>query len=378
MSRALEGNVEALLATGNPQSAYESIVDSLVSLFAHPAGRPEFEILPATHVLGKGQYVLRDGLSLGISKLGLVQAFLFARPILMGHLDGIVPRSDEEIDAATAVILLLDAEHLTAANTRKRLLARKIKAATPATEGGNAGDIDEIRAKVAVDLAKEKLFIDSLLTSRMYRHNKSPTLLNHRRWLLNEIIQKKFDLDFDLRRQLQDVVFVAAERHSQNYYAWHHARIQANILLGRPLIGLEPGYKGTGSIRTSAEAQEILKLIVDWCMSHHTDTSGWSFLYWAFDHLTGLTSSDINETYNKVLQLAKSLRLTNEAVWVFLRTVTASRLVDSERRRDFADVVHYLSEKEGDRFPAGKVLQAAESWVREFQDDNTTNNNNNA
>ncbi|KAK3683631.1 hypothetical protein B0T22DRAFT_443651 [Podospora appendiculata] len=369
MSRALEGNVEAMLATGNPQAAYEAIVDSLVSLSTSPAGRAEFEILPYTHVLPKGQYVLRDKLSLGISKLGLVQAFLFARPILMGHLDGTAPRSDEEIDAATAVMLLLDAEHLTAANTRKRLIARKIKAATAEVEDDIAGDVDGIWARVAVDLAKEKLFVDSLLTSRLYRHNKSPTLLNHRRWLLNEIIQKQFNIDFNLRRQLQDVVFVAAERHPQNYYAWHHARIQANILLGRPQAGLEPSYDGPGSIRTSAEAQEILKLVVDWCISHHTDTSGWSFLYWAFIRLTGLTSNDINATHGRILQLAKSLRLTNEAVWVFLRTVTASWLVSSERRRDFANVLHYLYEKEGDRYPAGKVLQSAKSWFREFEDD---------
>ncbi|KAK0704948.1 hypothetical protein B0H67DRAFT_497420 [Lasiosphaeris hirsuta] len=328
MSRALDKDVVASLKAGSPLAAFQAISELLRS--PPNGGLLELEILPTTHQLPEGQFVLQDGCAAGVSKLGLVQAFLVARPMLKGHLDGTAPRAIEELSSATAIMLLMDPEHLTAANTRKRLLQARI-----------AGE----REKTDVILHTEKLFLDSLLTSRLHRHTKSPTLWSHRRWLLQLFVSK--GLPVDVLPDITTVVFVAGERHPRNYYAWCHARY---------IMSLEAGNSN----------DEVMAAVKQWSFKHHTDISGWSFLYF----LTGSNAFSGTaagcSTFSEVIELANSLHLANESIWVFLRTLAASGLVGDEEYSRFLSVGQTLMESS--RIPTDQeVLRSAMQWCETYR-----------
>jgi hypothetical protein len=328
MSRALDQETAASLKKGDPVAAYDAISHALTS----PAddGLLEIEIIGKDHFLEDGQYVLQDGRAAGISKLGLVQAFMVARQRLRDYLDGMIPRTDEQIFAATAVILLFDPEYLTAANTRKRLLRAEISSC-----GGASSRLE-----------KEKRFVDSLLTSRLHRHTKSPTLWSHRRWLVGMFTS--FKLPVDVLGDIRDVVFVAGERHPRNYYAWCHARL---------LMGLDANGRNLPA---------VLDAVRTWCFQHHTDTSGWSFLYFLLDTRGPASTEAARSTLAEVLDLASSLRLANESVWVFLRTLAASRLVGDEQRSQFHDAQRAVLDTL--QAPTDQaVLRAAADWCETFR-----------
>ncbi|KAK4122916.1 hypothetical protein N657DRAFT_664713 [Parathielavia appendiculata] len=296
MSRALDSETAASLKKGDPLTAFQAISNVL----ALPSeGLLEIEILGRSHIFEKEQYVLQDGHAIGISKLGLVQAFMVARQQLRHHLDGIKPLPDDDLSAATAVILLFDPEHLTAANARKRLIQRLL-----------SGCQSDARAR----LEREKRFVDGLLTSRLHRHTKSPTLWSHRRWLLG--LSTSLGVPIDVLRDIRDVVFVAGERHPRNYYAWCHARF----------------LMGSGR---DINLPAVLAEVQAWCFQHYTDISGWSFLYFLLDAGNIANRGSQCSTFTEVLSLVKSLRLTNESVWVFLRTVAATGLVGEDQYSHF-------------------------------------------
>jgi hypothetical protein len=325
MSRALDSETAASLKRGNPLGAYQAITDALTP---PDDGLLEIEILPKTHFLEEGQYVVRDGRAVGISKLGLVQAFMVARQKLRGHLDGVIPQAADNVLTMTALILLFDPEYLTAANSRKRVIQAEIS---------NSG-------AARSTLEKEKRFLDSLLTSRLHRHTKSPTLWSHRRWLITTLAS--VNLPVDILGDIRDVVFVAGERHPRNYYAWCHARF---------LAGLRRNNH-----------RETLAAVQGWCFQHHTDISGWSFLSFLLNTESTPSEESGCSTFTEVLNLANSLRLSNESVWVFLRTLAASRLVGDEQYSRFLAVqaaVLETSKTAADQ----AVLRATVDWCETYR-----------
>jgi hypothetical protein len=326
MSRALDPETAASLKRGDPLAAYQAIS----SVLALPDdGLLEIEFLGKSHILEEGQFVVQDGRAVGISKLGLVQAFMVARQQLRDHLDGTRLRADDEVFAATAVILLFDPEYLTAANARKRLIQ---------AEASNGGDIKP-------RLEKEQRLLDSLLTSRLHRHTKSPTLWSHRRWLTAMLTS--LDLPVDVLGGIRDVVSVAGERHPRNYYAWCHARF---------LIGLDVSLNRPG----------ILAAVQAWCFQHHTDISGWSFLYFLLSTESDASTGPGRLVFAEVLSLVDSLRLANESVWVFLRTVAASGLVGDEQYAQLLRVQAAVLEVS--KTPADRaVLRAATDWCEAYR-----------
>lgn len=331
MSRALDQETAASLKKGNTLAAYQAIANVLTSTYD---GLLELEILGKSHFFEDGQYVLQDGCAAGISKLGLVQAFMVARQYLKDHLDGVKSRPDDEVFATTAVILLFDPEFLTAANTRKRLIQAQLS---------SCGD-----ARSRLD--KEMRFVDSLLTSRLHRHTKSPTLWSHRRWLMSTFASS--DLPTDVLGDIKDIVFVAGERHPRNYYAWCHARF---------LMGLDK----------NVNLPEVLAAVRAWCFQHHTDTSGWSFLYFLLNTKGGSDAAIGVSTFAQVLNLVSSLRLANESVWVFLRTLAASRLVGDEQCSQLRAVQSAVLETV--RTPADQaVLRAAVDWCETYRQHGST------
>lgn len=232
----------------------------------------------------------------------------------------------------------MDPEHLTAANTRKRLIQRFR---------------DGPDAELEAALKKELLFVDSYLTSRLHRHTKSPTLWGHRRWLLE--VSASLHLKPDIVRDLESVVLVAAERHPKNYYAWSHMRWLIH----------------TCSTESSSvnELPKIITVVKNWCLRHPGDTSGFSFLLFGLSHSKSahLSDSDMSNMCSAVctdvLRLTISFKWTHESVWVFLRTLVAAYGTEADRVA-FSAAIEDISKAS----PGGhKVLTKARDWCLKYE-----------
>ncbi|EXF80557.1 hypothetical protein CFIO01_04264 [Colletotrichum fioriniae PJ7] len=328
MSRALNKHIIAALKQGD----HEQIFNDVSGLFAQPQndGLLEIEILGQGHPMGPDENFLRDENAVAIPKLRIVQAFLFARQILQKHKvndPSMVGR--EQLMPATSVLLLMDPEHLTAANTRKRLLSDAISA-------GNT---------VKANLAREKWFVDSLLTSRLHRHTKSPTLWNHRRWLSERY--RDAGLPVAVQQDVETVIMMAGERHPRNYYAWTHARWLTKTFL--VVSELDVLVSLTQSVKK-------------WSFRHHSDVSGWSFLAHLIDRLGKDDRETVSLVYNEALGLAESLRWCNESVWWFLRTIASWPVLGQIDRDRFASVQERLTATSAEDSLEAAVLRTARTW----------------
>lgn len=326
MSRALSKNAIAALKKGDNSQAFKAISQAV----AYPAG-PELldiEVLGSGHPAATGQSVLIDGNAIGIPKLSLVRAFIVARQILQKHLQNCSSTTAEELIAATAVVLLMDGEHITAANLRKKLLLRRIAQSEPVQD--------------ALDC--EKRFLDSLLTSRLHRQTKSPTLWSHRRWLLEQY--GKHGLTHDVVADLQ-IVMISGERHPRNYYAWCHARL---------LTCPNQGILGT------LEKQHIWDMAQKWCYTHHDDVSGWSFLYHLGSRAFPGWGDALLAVFKETLGFAQTLAWRNESVWWFLRTVGAFLPLSFDDETLFCDVRQTLYDTADETCTSRKTLGDAWQW----------------
>lgn len=334
MSRALDKDTHSALSTGEPSTAYNVISQALAQ--THGADGKEFleiEILGKSHPLEPGSFLLRDGNALAISKPGLVQAFFVARSMFMRHRSQAgAMLSSQELYAVTNVILLMDPEHLSAANARKQIIAAETSALDP--------ELLEL-------VRKDQFFIDSLLTSRLHRHTKSPTLWSHRRWLIE--FSTRHGSPPDTNQDLAHVLMVAGERHPRNYYAWCHARW---------LTTLVPEEEEEFILRKAAEA------VKGWCFRNHTDISGWSFLSFLLLKVDGAVRSSI---FRETLNLAGSFQWTNESTWAFLRTLAADAAVEDADVLAFQDRMELLLRKSEGRGRGKRVLGQAQSWVKTYQ-----------
>ena len=323
MSRVLDDSVKEALKNGDHRKVFAEIS----SVLTQPANEPlEIELLPSSHVLEE-LACMQDGRFIAIPKLRLVQAFVVARQILLQHLRGDGHWLEEDIVRATAVMLLMDPEHLTAANTRKRLL----------------DDVLVSKQDPEERLKKEKHLVDSLLTSRLHRHTKSPNLWNHRRWLMEQFREK--EIPVDVEGDLKAVIMVSGERHPRNYYAWCHARYLTSTLT------TESRQSGETISRMVAETKK-------WAFAHHDDISGWQFLIF----LLRKRREEIAATVYETLQLAESFKWRNESVWYFLRYVITLVPPEDKGWERFRRVGKMLQlSAEGSQ--EGKILEEAQIWA---------------
>jgi hypothetical protein len=286
----------------------------------------EIEVLGKSHVLDPNSTVLRDENAVAIPKLRIVQAFIVAHKLHRSFLVGDHNVSRDQVLRSAAVMLLMDPEHLTAANTRKRLITNKLK-------DKNVEDI----------LRSEKYLLDSLLTSRLHRHTKSPTLWNHRRWLMEQyrLYGKEVPVEDDISR----IIMVSGERHPRNYYAWCHAR-----------------YLTSAFILPSSKAEDALPRMISstqkWCFAHHNDISGWQFLIFLLDKHPSETSLVFRET----LKLASSFKWRNESVWYFLRYI-ATWGANATDVTEFENVRRALLESAAEDETGKHTLERAEQWL---------------
>jgi hypothetical protein len=91
---------------------------------------------------------------------------------------------------SSLVLLLVASENLTAVNARRRIISGS-----------------------GVDAARDEMrLVESLLTSPLQKHNKSPVLWDYRRWLV-----EGYGVEVGLEDELE-VVEMAGESHPRNYY----------------------------------------------------------------------------------------------------------------------------------------------------------------
>ena len=323
MSRTLDEGTKEALKNGNHEVIYEHIAtalnQSLKSLL-------DIELLGTSHPLEDGISLLQEDNALAIPKLRLVQAFIASYHKFQAHPSQWRTSDAREALDTTAVMLLVDAEHLTAANSRKHILTKQMA-------------IDE--GSVNLVLKREKYFIDSLLTSRLHRHTKSPNLWSHRRWLVDRC--KAHHVPLDIQEDFRSVIFISAERHPRNYYAWCHARylVESYGVDGVDLTTLLDDTKG-------------------WCFRHHDDVSGWEFLRFLLHDKRGEAES----TFADTIKLVESFHWRNESVWYFLRNLATSELVGAKAAGRLHQTIEFL--RRGTENADNASLDKAVTWMEKY------------
>lgn len=109
MSRALDPETVSSISDKNAQEIYNDISKALSSC---TQSLTEIEFLGKSHPLPPGTNILIDGKNIAVSKAKLVQAFLVARRILFSSVKDCPDDKILELQDATAVVLLMDPEHL--------------------------------------------------------------------------------------------------------------------------------------------------------------------------------------------------------------------------------------------------------------------------
>ena len=339
MSRAINDDIASSISRDTPQAIYNDIVEALSS---RTDGLLEIEFIGKSHPVPPGCNVLRDGNSIAIPKLKLVQAFVFGRQLFVKLKDCLECNHQDLVDA-TAIILLMDPEHLTAANARKRIIQTCLTRSSTDHE---------------VALKRDLVFIDSLLTSPLHRHSKSPTLWGHRRWILEAC--QSIQMPFDVQRDLTAVVMIAAERHPRNYYAWLHMR-----WLLTKFAGTEEGF----------DFSKLVFTVKNWALRHPGDTSGWSFLLFVLFSPRSRESPEAtsgrleahSSICREVLGLAVSFKWIHESVWVFLRTLVGFGEVTEDERMAFFTSIKTILGGQTDNPKAQSILTEAYDWCSTYE-----------
>lgn len=326
MSRSLDKDTLRALGDSDSSAAFAIISRALTQAQAEGAPLMEIEILPKSHVLEPNTFLLQDGNALAISKIGLVQAFLEARKIFEGrHPSKGITLLANDLLAVTNVMLLMDPEHLTAANSRKMLICSETEVAR---------QLDLLR--------RDRAFIDSLLTSRLHRHTKSPTLWSHRRWSVET--GRTLGIQPDVMAYLKQIVMVAGERHPKNYYGWCHARWLTRLAL---------------KDQADYNVYDLMAATKLWCFRNHTDISGWSFLTFLLMMLDGTTTRLV---FDETIRLALSLQWNTESTWVFLRALAASGTLDHSGLMLFQESLDSLLCKSSGSLELSRVVEQTKSW----------------
>ncbi|KAL7274040.1 hypothetical protein RUND412_003081 [Rhizina undulata] len=249
--------------------------------------------------------LLIEGPNIGIPKPLLLQDFVSARRTFFSLLASRqypaweIAEQEQLLDSSL-ILLLVGSEHLTAVNTRKKIVL--------------------LRRDNLVMPREEVTLLTGILTSPLNKHNKSPLLWDYRRWLA-----EKFGMNIlaeGLHGEMQ-VVRKAGEVHPRNYYAWNYARF------------ITCHHFKTESVPIST-LYDIVNDHVKFCEHHVSDTSAWSFLFFLFS--LWKSRGDHDREFLAVV-ISNVLDLTviapgHESIWNFLRSVLANDGMLQERQRE--------------------------------------------
>ena len=303
----------------------------IAALHPSPPALLEIEILPSSF---PPQILLHESSAVGVPKSLLTPLYLQARRIFFDdHVSSRAPESYHAALQATAIILLFDPNHLTAANFRKRHIQRCFSRERTDNDhdGRDAG-------KLAVQ--HELKFLESLVTSPLSKHAKSSTLWAQRLWIVENFFRsamREHATDeaiqmMDMRQGIKSfwdvelmVVMKAGERHPRNYYAWQYARqLFSFVRSERPEL-VERRQWGRRLLSDS------IGLVRGWCLMHPRDISGWAFLVFLLEQLRdeGCDDEDMEKGFedeiglsvSETREFARKYEWKGESIEWFLRTM---------------------------------------------------------
>lgn len=276
------------------------------------------EYIPDGVQLPEGScYQLVDRINIGVPKKTIAKAFLTAHRIFFACLDDVKTHAADLMDSSM-IILLFDPEHLTAANVRKKILVLE--------------EEKDVKSKAFARLLGDELWLSELfLMSKLKRHNKSPTLWSHRKWLMKKYYKKLCPTPRVRHidgNEVMVLVTTSGDNHPRNYYAWDYLRW---FLKFRPPVPDEDI-----DVTESDEEEEYLQgkslwdldedgmktVYLGWCFEHTSDISGWAFLRHLLGRFYYKSGSHgwILKAWiaNEVLVRAQTFGLKQESLWWFL------------------------------------------------------------
>ena len=333
----------------DPHQAYHQLASTFTS---RDNTVLEIEILPPS----VGSPFLQDGSFVGITKKALVQAYTVARR----QFDMIKNMPDAELQdtlvgaesagklspsAVTEVMLLFDCEHLTACNWRKRRLLQAAIAQEP--DG----------AAVVRALETELTLLTSYQCSPLHRHTKSPTLWHHRLWTRRQLLKLrqrncKAEEVLELQSAELGIVLRAAELHPRNYYAFSYMRQLYTLL--------SPN-------REDEFARAMLDPVLDWCLAHPRDISGWMFAVYVLAHIP--ERSVTGDALARVLRFARDVGWKGESLWTFVDQAVCQFDLDDVLESIFpctSDTGDHVSGVGGSKPPSrrwtARLAQAKSYW----------------
>lgn len=242
-----------------------------------------------------------------------------------------VASQTEALDA-TLVILLIDAGYTSAINLRKRWLISL-------RDGTDAGDSQK-QQELQEAIHKEMIWLETLVTSPLFRHAKSSALWAHRWWVVRtfltspssvgEFLDSVREGEAGNRRGEErwwafvgkelEIVMKAAERHPGNYHAWNYARNVIRLFL---FIGIEDGEEEMANETIVAAWKLWVEMVHRWCLGHPRDISGWTFLSFLLGQYMRSTELGENgkvvDVFRKTQEFQKQLNWQGESVEWFLR-----------------------------------------------------------
>lgn len=157
----------------------------------------------------------------------------------------------DEAFSSTLVILSTVVEHLPAINMRKQILDFYYRSNKP---------------KFKIYAQRELHWLAILFKSKMPKHNKSPMLWHHRKWIIGLLYPGGALTDGPFEKEME-IIFAAGDVHRCNYYSWNYARW---------LFGINVFY-GDGNVSHQLEPI-IYKKVLAFCTTHVSDISCWTFL----------------------------------------------------------------------------------------------------
>lgn len=271
--------------------------------------------------------LLQDGLCIGITKAALVKAFLVARQKFFDYL--VHPSRSEantltdginEFDIATQIILLFDCEHVTACNWRKRYISSSLQEYVNRDDSRSLEDL----------LQGERTLMDSFQCSPLHRHTKSPTLWQHRLWIMTKSLTLResnvvdFKISKDSLRQLileeLDVVCKSGQLHPRNYYAFSYMR-QLHALICH--------FSGSDSQAILLElAIAMVEPMLKWCLSNPSDISGWMYLFYLLNCDSDMQKDSLSREREQVMKRTIHFAVQiatweGESLWTFVDLMMA-------------------------------------------------------
>lgn len=320
--------------------------------------------------------LLQDDRFIGITKKALVQAYIAARRIFFEKLvrmddhdflsatrgyhhndnDDVPTEQGDDFSIMTEIILLFDCEHLTACNWRKRwlnvLIQRNAVRSESTKSFSSDTDVDDDHRPLLKLLGRERSLMTTYLCSPLHRHTKSPTLWQHRLWVMTQLMRFKFrqprrDPTVDEKRTdeanipAEDVqslilaelavVLRAGEQHPKNYYAFSYMR-QLHSAASRFLAGVvcEATVRKDEDSAKSSLSSQLAECMIDqtlsWCLAHLQDISGWTFLFYLLETVVPADEKDQDlrlqrqkTVVDKIIHFAVNIAAwEGESLWTFV------------------------------------------------------------